>query len=301
MLFLPFSKWMMDNRGHNSSAIGANPYEEWDYFARRLKSKGPRVIAGDFSGYDSRQLSVILLAICDMINRWYGDEEELQLARLTIFQEVINSIHISGDTVYQWSSKLPSGHPLTGILNTCQTILLQMLCWVDLNPKGELGLEEFWEDVYVLGFGDDHILNVTEEALAYFNFTTIKESMTKWNQVYTSENKDGEDYIAKPLEEATFLKRGFRFDSRVRRWVAPLALDSILDMLNWYTEGPERLFVQKTNVETALRELALHDEETFNEWSEKIIKASVERLNFMPPLVQYRLLQEKCLARELAW
>lgn len=301
MLFMPFSKWMMDNRGLNCSAIGANPYEEWDFFARNLKSKGPAVIAGDFSGYDSRQLSVVLLAICDMINDWFDDGPELRLARLTIFQEVINSIHISGDTVYQWASKLPSGHPLTGILNTLQTNILLMLCWVDLNPQGEKGLENYWNEVYPLGFGDDHILNVSQEALAYYNFPAIQASMSKWNQIYTDETKGVANYLSKSLEESGFLKRGFRYEERIRRYVAPLALESILDMLNWYTEGPERTFVQQTNVETALRELALHDRETFDIWSKKILSAARNYLQFVPPVVNYRLLQDACLAKELAW
>lgn len=301
MMFMSFSTWMMTNHGANSSAVGCNPYESWHYFATMLKSKGPNIVAGDFSGYDSRQLSVILLSICDMINQWYDDGEENRLCRLTLFQEIINSIHISGDTVYQWASKLPSGHPLTSILNTCQAIILCLLCWVDLNPQGELGLENFWKEVAILAFGDDNILNISIEASAYYNLKTITESMKKWNQIYTDETKEEVDYLYKPLEEATFLKRGFRFDERFRRYVAPLALDSILDMLNWYTEGPERLFVQQTNVETALKELSLHDQETFDFWSDKILTMSRHCLNFTPPLIQYRALQDACMARELVW
>ncbi len=301
MLFLSFSKWMMDNRGLNFSAIGSNPYTEWDTFTKNLKSKGPGVVAGDFSGYDSRQLSVILLAICDMINKWYDDEPELQLARLTMFHEVINSIHISGDTVYQWASKLPSGHPLTSILNTCQTLVLLMLCWVDLNPRGEAGLEDFWRECYPLVYGDDHVVNISPSALQFYNFRTIKECMTKWNQVYTDETKTGVDYDAKALEDCTFLRRGFRKEERINAYVAPLAIASILDMLNWYTEGPERLHVQKTNVDTALRELALHDKDTFAHYSEKILNASRKLLNYVPPTTSYRVLQDACLAEELAW
>jgi hypothetical protein len=302
MMFMSFSTAMMQGRIDNFMAVGINPNShEWDVLGKRLQSKGPYVIAGDFSGYDSRQLSIVLMAICDMINDWYNDSEEMKLIRLTLFQEVINSIHISGDTVYQWSSKLPSGHPLTTILNSLQAIILLMLCWCDLHPRGKLALEEFWSEVYPCAFGDDNIFNVSTVATAWYNLTTITEAMVRFNQIYTDENKTLNAAPYKRLSECTFLKRAFRYDNRLRRLVAPLELDSILDMLNWYTDGPERMTNQITNVENALRELSLHSPEVFEEWVHKICEASAKYLNYVPPTIQYTVLQDQAIGRELAW
>ena len=303
MLFMDYSMFIMENRINCYAGVGMNPYsEEWHILALRLQSKGKKVIAGDFSGYDSRQLSAILTAICDMINRWYDDGEENQLARMTVFQEVVNSIHISGDTVYQWSSKLPSGHPLTTILNSMQAVILLLLCWIDLNPDGELGLERFWDHVYPMTYGDDNIFNISDECSTWYNLQTITASMLKWNQVYTDESKNLDSvHPYKTLEECTFLKRGFRYDDRLRRFVAPLAIDSILDMLNWYSESPERFNTQITNVENALKELSLHDRETFDLWSEKIIRSAREKLGFVPPITNYVVLQNIVVMKELAW
>ncbi len=302
MMFMPFSKWVMDNRIENHVAVGMNPYShEWDVLARRLLSRGDSIIAGDFSGYDSRQLSVILLAICDLINDWFNDGDENRLIRLTLFQEVINSIHISGDTVYQWASKLPSGHPLTTILNSLQALILLHLCWLDLNPIGEKGIEDFWDHVFPISYGDDHMAGISNDCRSFYNVTTITQAMLDYNQVYTDENKSENGIPFKDLDEVGFLKRGFRFDDRLQRYVAPLALDSILDTLNWYTEGSERLFVQKTNVENALKELSLHSPEVFDEWMCKITQASLLRLKFVPPIIDYTLLQDMCIGDELAW
>jgi hypothetical protein len=214
----------------------------------------------------------------------------------------VNSIHISGDTVYQWSSKLPSGHPLTTILNSMQAVILLLLCWIDLNPDGELGLERFWDHVYPMTYGDDNIFNISDECSTWYNLQTITASMLKWNQVYTDESKNLDSvHPYKTLEECTFLKRGFRYDDRLRRFVAPLAIDSILDMLNWYSESPERFNTQITNVENALKELSLHDRETFDLWSEKIIRSAREKLGFVPPITNYVVLQNIVVMKELAW
>ena len=72
-------------------------------------------------------------------------------------------------------------------------------------------------------------------------------------------------------------------------------------MLNWYNETPERQFVQETIVDTALKELSLHERGTFDFWSEKIIRAAREKLGFVPPMVNYIALQNACIGRELAW
>lgn len=301
-LFLDFSMWIMENRIANFCAVGINPYSsEWHQLALMLKTKGLNVFAGDFAGYDTRQLAIVLTAICDMINRWYDDEPENQLARLTIFQEVTSSIHLSGDTVYQWSSKLPSGHPLTTILNSLQGLVLLLLCWCELNGSGVKRLEEFWDNVYPMVYGDDNIVNVSDRACDFFNLRTISVVMTKFNQVYTNEDKSAENYEYKSLESCTFLKRGFLFQERIRRYVAPLALSSILDMLNWYMESPERIKTQKDNVQLVLKELSLHDAFGFHVLRQHILSESRECLQYEPPIIEYEQLQDIVLDSELVW
>jgi hypothetical protein len=72
-------------------------------------------------------------------------------------------------------------------------------------------------------------------------------------------------------------------------------------MLNWYTESPERHFIQTTNVDNALKELSLHDRDTFEIWSRKIIGSARDHLGYLPPTVDYIALQNVVVARELSW
>lgn len=55
---------------------------------------------------------------------------------------------------------------------------------------------------------------------------------------YTAEDKSSNPPPVRPLQELTFLKRGFRFEPKVQRYVAPLALESILEMPYWTKKGP---------------------------------------------------------------
>lgn len=300
--FLDFSMFLMENRIKCHTAPGLNPFsEEWDMLARYLKSKGDKVVAGDFSGYDSRQLSIVLLQICHSINDWYDDGPRNRQIRLTLFQEVINSIHVSGDTVYQWVSKLPSGHPLTTILNSLQAVILVHMCWVSLHPKGLRGIEEFWDDVYICSFGDDNIMNISDR-VPWFNQVSIAKAMLLFNQVYTDEAKTQDSAVFfRTLSEVSFLKRSFRFDNTLLRYVAPLCLDSVLETPNWYHESAERLNTQKTIVQNTLFELSLHSREVFDEWAPQIVEASRQNLSYVPPVVRYAACQEQCLNLESYW
>ena len=62
--FLPFAAWLMHNRIDNEVAVGTNPYSvDWERIAKRLKSKGKHVIAGDFGNFDGSLVAQILWAI----------------------------------------------------------------------------------------------------------------------------------------------------------------------------------------------------------------------------------------------
>jgi len=132
--------------------------------------------------------------------------------------------------------------------------------------------------------GDDIEMNFSDACREIFNQCTISEHMLEIGLVYTDENK--QTSLAKKwktLEECSFLKRGFRYEKLLDRYVGPLALESILETPYWSQKGSQRDSITKTSTETSLLELALHDEDTFNEWSKKIIDAY--NAEFQDPLI----------------
>ncbi len=63
--------------------------------------------------------------------------------------------------------------------------------------------------------------------------------MDKIGFIYTNENKTDEVVEHRTIDHCSFLKRGFRYDADVKRWLAPLELDVILEMPYWTkTDAP---------------------------------------------------------------
>jgi hypothetical protein len=300
--FGPFSVWLMKNKIINMCGVGINCYStEWDVLFRKMKSMGEKTLAGDYKGFDTCHIVEILWAICDMINTWFNDGEENARVRRTLFADMIYSIHVSGGTIYEWFGKLPSGHPFTTIINCLHNLILLMLCWVDLNPKGMDGLEDFFKHVYANVFGDDNILNISDYAAEFFNQNTLPDAMLKYGFIYTDETKSGEIRPYRDISEITYLKRQFRFDEKLGRCLAPLDMVSVLELPYWYHKDVNELGKTVDNLEAALGELSLHKEEVFNEWAPKMIEASRYELNYMPLVTEYQLLQERQCALVTWW
>ena len=135
---------LMETRIDNGCAVGVNVYsDDWTYLATKLQSKGKRVFAGDFSGFDCSEVPQVHHAILDLINEWYDDGEENAQIRRVLWEEVYNSKHISGSNVYWWTHSLPSGHPLTTVINSVYNNLAFRYCWVVAHGGKVSSLEDF--------------------------------------------------------------------------------------------------------------------------------------------------------------
>jgi hypothetical protein len=102
------------------------------------------------------------------------------------------------------------------------------------------------------------------------------EFMQAHNIKYTSSRKDQIFHPNGPLENETFLKRGFRLhDTRKLEWTAPLNPDSMYDMLNWI-KGDDPEEAVKMTLESFCRELWHHGRETYTEEREKLLSVLAE-------------------------
>jgi hypothetical protein len=287
MYFLDWTMWMMKKNVGVWVGVGINPYsEDWDFLSRHLKSMGPKVMAGDYSGFDTSQYAALFEKCVEIINRWYNDGEENARIRRVLFADLWNSIHVNGDIVYQWMKSLPSGHFLTAMINSLVNLINHVKCWMKLHPRGIAGLGEFDDNVAIVAYGDDVALNVSDYACEFYNYVTISRAMATFGFTYTDEMKSGSEVLYRSLDEITFLKRGFRNEPLVGRYVAPLALSSILDMLYFTKKGADSDMITKDNVCRAVMELSLHSKEDFVRWAPKVLEGAREKLNFQPPVIQ---------------
>ena len=182
---------------------------------------------------------------------------------------LVNSRHITDNYVYNWSGSLPSGHPLTSIVNSMYNHIAMAYCWYDIQPKTGC-IPDFYDHVYLCVMGDDNVFSVSSRDFN-FNEYTISKSMRKLGLNYTTDLKtEIEDKGLRTLYDISFLKRKFDFDSdmRVQRqglyWKAPKA-DNFVETVMWFTKNKsvtERQLLA-TNVDMVLAEMALCSKEMF--------------------------------------
>jgi hypothetical protein len=275
--FGAFMVWYTSNRIVNNSGVGINPNSlDWHLLATKLleKCKGKDGIgAGDYSKYDGSEKGTIHWAILDVINKWYNDGEQNANIRKVLWFEVVNSRHIRNEVVYDWNSSLPSGHPLTTIINNLYNAFAFRYCWIMLNDDDTSSLFEFDDHVYCCFFGDDNLFSVSPEYQSLFTEKFLEDSMKSLGLTYTAEDKGVISDSLRPLEKVSFLKRSFRYCDIKKRWLAPLQLDVILEIPCWTKNRHDKVEITVANCESAIFSLSLHGDKVFNEYTPKIAEA----------------------------
>jgi hypothetical protein len=303
MLFGSFMNWFYDNRISNQSSIGVNVYSsEWDVIAKLLlenQTPGvPGIGAGDYSKFDGSEKRVIHNAILNIIDRYYDDDEDSRMARYVLWQELTNSRHYFNGDIISWSSSLPSGHPLTSMVNNMYNGIAFRYCWNRaFEDKPEEGL--FDNYCYLITMGDDNVFSVPQQYIEFFNEAVLSKYMKELGLTYTKEDKTMGDSSLRFITEVEFLKRKWKYDTTLRRYVSPLKLKGLIETLSWTRMGKYEHEIPVDKVDTALRELSYHDEATFDKWSAKIIRSSATNLDYFPSITSYKTLKRIVASSEL--
>lgn len=293
--FGAFNLEFQANRIKNGMSVGVNPYsDEWHSLYKHLTcfdDRGSLVGAGDYSAFDGSEKPQIHYAILHMINRWYDDGEKNQKIREILWLEVVNSKHIIDGIVCEWTSSLPSGHPFTIVINCYYNHIAFVMCWKDLG----LPIHEFYDHVYLCVCGDDNIFTVHPRFREIFNEITLCAPMKRLGLTYTTETKGVAVLPFRPIEDVEFLKRGFRYNRLTSKYVAPLRLDTVLEIPFWTKRNADRHAIAADNALEALNELSLHDEEIYDTWAPQIIESFREEY---PNSQTKRPLDQSYLARQ---
>lgn len=274
------------------SAIGINPYgKAWDSLARNLSmfDANPDAIdkgAGDFSGYDTTEFASILNRILDIINDWYGFEnKDENHIRSCLWAEITNSRHVAEGNVYEWFSGMPSGNPMTAIINTMYNNLVFRIAYQFAN----LDVDDFNCTVYLCCLGDDNIFSTHPGISSIFNEMTLPDLMRQCGMKYTTELKGTATVPARKLSNVEFLKRSFVLDRSLNRWVAPLREEAIINMLNWTKKGLCDDQITVDNMVFALREFSLHGIYKFNYWKTVLLNLKTMYLPNINPHSEFEV------------
>lgn len=268
MYFGSFMNNYVKNRIRNGSAVGVNVYSaEWDGIALNLTSISQNMNAGDFKGFDTKQSAQMHEAILEIIEDDYPNatEQETEI-RFLLWRRIVNSVHVVKGFVVVWDCGLPSGNPMTSIINTMVNRLYHKLCFKDVLNVGPRAFYLFNTEVYLIATGDDCVFAVSEEYEPVFNEYVLGDVFAKFGMVYTPEIKDSvRSSLKRSIEEVSFLKRSWRFESSLNRYLGPMLLEAVLCQLNWtrIREGDQILIDKAHHV---VRELSLHGVDVYRKY-----------------------------------
>jgi len=284
------------NRIDTGIAVGINVYSaEWHKMARHLTKFHEKLVAGDFEGFDASLLTQILdkarevlNALAQLLTDWNPEHDDI---RNVLFYDLFNSYHCDGNILYMWTHSLPSGHFLTAIVNSIfvNLVFRYLICLVLKIRKAHL-IRKILCKLRMITYGDDHVVALPEEVLHLMNQLTLPDLFRQIGMGYTDETKGtNQVYETRKLMDITFLKRGFRFEDKLSRFVAPLSLDTVLETPFWTRKSASEITITKTNCEWAIAELALHSQEIFDKWTKAIVLATRSALNWVPMVQAERL------------
>nr|AWK77848.1 polyprotein [Darwin bee virus 3] len=242
---IPFRQYFLDfmasyRRARFSAehGIGINVNStEWTQLAMDLSKKGDKILTGDYSNYGPSLNMEVVIKAFEIIIDWilhYTEEEnidELQRVLWCFAQEIACSWHIAKNLVFRIPGGIPSGSPITDILNSIVGCLYQRMAWLELTNRP---LSDFTKHVELRVYGDDVIANVSDEVIDEFNTETLFQFFAKYGIKFTDTDKTGTIVKYRTLKDATFLKHGFLpHPTRPGLILANLDKRSVQGAANW--------------------------------------------------------------------
>lgn len=248
------------DRLNNGIMIGINALgSEWDLLAKKLQSKGPDIIPGDFENWDGGMLA----RFQELANKALsGRTTEPEYARW-LLTHLIRTTRLVLDEMIVTTHSVPSGHALTAFYNSLLNFMYQSYAFYVLYPSKDKSFSYIYDDqkrnIFSAKYGDDVAMNVTSKILPYFNAISFGEVMKSIGIGFTTEDKKEHTRPSATLSDCTFLKRAFVFHNALGRMVGPLSLKTLCSSISYVSDKfrMEELVAEKTlNFQ---REIFLHE------------------------------------------
>jgi hypothetical protein len=189
------------------------------------------MIAGDYAFYDKTMFALMILAAWDIIvavcKKGKFSPEQIAVLERMGEDAAFPLYNFFGDLVMFFGT-LPSGHPLTVIINSLANCLYMRYCYACLSPDGTA--KDFKKNVSLMTYGDDNIMGVSKDC-NWFNHTSIMNVLASIGITYTMADKNQPSIPYIHIDDCTFLKRSWRWDEDLGYYTAPLPEDSIIKSL----------------------------------------------------------------------
>lgn len=263
--------------------IGRDKDAVWAQYALGLRGFSDYGQAFDYKNFDGSLPAECYTFFREVTDRFYEaiDTPEDKLARHSLLYALQNGIHVMNSLVFESTQGNKSGAIFTDVFNSLANTFLIWMSFISFSIKNDLNshLTEFDASVRMLTYGDDVVMSVKKSILDKgYDALYIQSVMRELGVTITSaeKGKELEPYI--DINDVTFLKSPFIYDSEADIWVAPLPIPCIIRELKYRPssakENTNDLGDRCTNV---MRFLAHHPREVFCYW-QKLLARRGKRL-----------------------
>ncbi|AQX17788.1 polyprotein [Pityohyphantes rubrofasciatus iflavirus] len=261
-------------RSNLEHSIGVNTYsDEWTQIAKSALRTSNKIIAGDHSNFGPRMMTIVSEAVFKCIRDWYefhgATEEHLQ--RLDIMSaELMNSVHLVFDILYQVMCGIISGSLFTAVFNSLCDNMYFRVAWLSITGRS---FEDYYKHMYMTTYGDDNFGSVDDVVSEEFNVYTLHKFFAEYDLSYTDVHKNTSENMEKycELKDASFLKTGWKDHPLKAGYYLPtLEKDSIENQLNWITTEGDAVDNTIVNCKSALRQAFGHGKEYYEQLANKI-------------------------------
>lgn len=273
MLLSPIYTLMHEFPDQFFTAIGIDMHRDADRLYERI-SAYPQGVAGDYSNYDQSMPEEIALIVGTFIHDLAAalgyNEYALSALDGYLSDSLFPNVVVLKD-LFCVPGLQVSGKYGTAEDNSLRNLTLMIYAW----KKVGLDTSDFFDKVVGVTYGDDLISCVSPDCTQLYNNFSYRTIMEDLGMGFTAPVKDQELQFLYNVEDMDFLKRRFVFWDKPNCWVAPLHLDSLFKILEWYlpsqVETPRFQLYQASH--SLLRESFFHfrESERYSQFREEII------------------------------
>jgi len=285
--FGDFVDMLVDTRHSHGIAVGTDASgPEWSLLVNNLKKYSSHGLAGDYAEYDGTEFAGLMHECVTIVNDWYDDSDENKLARHTLCDEMLHATHLNGNFMYVSHCGMKSGWFLTAIFNSLMNMMYMAIAYLLLArnkvegqtpaPTGHDNLLAYSSRTFWYYYGDDNCGAIDRKIEDWYNGNNLAKCFALHGITYTPADKSATFKPNEPIENLTFLKRGFRSAGTIGKWMSPIDTTTIQELTNWSRQNPDPDFLFENNLMDSLTFAFHHGEEYYTEHLKKINSALFE-------------------------
>lgn len=244
---------IIDHRHFNGIVIGMNPFKEWKKLYSRLREC--KCFDGDIKKFERTIVASLQQRVNAVVLKHYVGEDKMVLE--AILSSLIWCFVMMNDDVWFKNHNMQSGCWVTALFNSFYRLCYAAMWYKNysLDPHPQ----KFFTDIYNYVLGDDGLTGVKNlPNNIHLNNLTMAEYFAGIGIGYTGSDKKPITAAFTPLEDISFLKRGFSYHKEVDAIVCPLAMDTIKSMPDYYDKTKDLGVVLDGKINCLQREIFLH-------------------------------------------